>query len=132
MRRGYTPKNELRAIECKSYFDSYGVNRKELDPSTETSNYKLFRESETRRVVLSRLHSQFVERGLIPKDASVRLAMVAGKTRPADVASIVSLFEERGWIYQGKDWLSDQLKRLAGASYENDVAAVVAKILLRN
>lgn len=123
--------NELRAIECKSYFDSYGVNLPELQPASSSSNYKLFREENTREVVLRRLKHDMVSAGLIRQDTKVVLGLVAGKTRPSHQEGIQSMFQENQWIFHDLDWLKSSLTRWSEHSYSNNVAAIVAKIFCR-
>jgi hypothetical protein len=40
-------------------------------------------------------------------------------------------FEEQGWLLWDEEWLRAALSELAKCGYENDVSAIVAKILLR-
>ena len=132
----YSPgRNELRAIECKSYFDSRGVNIAELiepyDPAGKRKNYKLFRDRNLRLVLLNRLKIQLIDCGLVRPDCSVKLAMVAGKTVSADLTAVKNHFAANDWIFHDADWLREKLKTLSIGSYENDVAAIVSKILLR-
>lgn len=123
--------NELLALECKSYLDSRGVTYRELSGAVDCKTYKLFRRPAMRDIVLKALRSQFVACGLCPPDATVRLGLIAGKVSASDEGAIQALFKERGWLFHGPAWLKDKLGKLAGASYENQVSAVVTKLLLR-
>src|SRR5271165_4008753 len=40
-------------------------------------------------------------------------------------------FETQGWDFWDESWLRDRLQRMAQQGYENQVSAVVAKLLLR-
>jgi hypothetical protein len=40
-------------------------------------------------------------------------------------------FRRKGWMLWDDKWLRDGLKRAAASGYDNQVAAVVAKLLLR-
>jgi hypothetical protein len=40
-------------------------------------------------------------------------------------------FTERGWQLLDESWLREKLKSMADGGYENQVSAVVSKLLLR-
>lgn len=126
--------NELLAIECKSFFDSTGVQASELAECVGISKgrYKLFCEPALRQVVLQRLRDQLIEEGFCPQGEPARLCMAVGKTKRGDEAAIRALFDQRGWSFYGGDWLRARLKQLSGGSYRNQVASIVSKILLRD
>jgi hypothetical protein len=130
--RGAT--DELIAFECKSFFDSTGVQRAELEPCEGPSKgrYKLFCESTLRKVVLQCLRDQLADRHLCPPGGPAKLGMVAGKIKKGDEDAMRALFEENGWTLHGESWLRKRLKRLSQGSYRNHMGAVVAKILLRS
>jgi hypothetical protein len=48
-----------------------------------------------------------------------------------DRKAIRAQFEAQGWDLWDEPWLRDHLKRMAEQGYENQVSAVVAKLLLR-
>lgn len=126
--------NLLRVIECKSFLDSRGVGIASfVDPTpTEAARYKLFNEETLRQVVLGRLAEQFVESGACAAKPKVRLGLACGKiSSDTDREAIRSHFADQGWDLLDEPWLRAQLKRLASGSYENQVSAVVAKLLLR-
>jgi len=123
--------NRLLAIECKSYLDSRGVTHAEACGSSDSKTYKLFREPVLRDVVLKRLVLQMVEERLCPPGATVQLGMVAGRVAGEDEPMLIDLFEQEGWLFRGPAWLKAELTKLSGGSYENQVAAVVSKLLLR-
>jgi hypothetical protein len=126
--------NLLRVVECKSYLDSYGVRATGFDGSDpkETARYKLFNEPELRRVVFNRLCLQFVESGACREDPQVLLSLACGKIRSEpDRAAIRAHFEAQGWDLWDEPWLRERLQRMAQQGYENQVSAVVAKLLLR-
>ncbi|MEH3101067.1 hypothetical protein [Sphingomonas adhaesiva] len=129
--RGAT--NELLASECKSFFDSTGVQAAEICNSEGATKgkYKLFCERTLRGVVLTRLREQMVEQGLCPPGPPARLGMVAGKIKKGDEEILASVFEHNGWLLLGGTWLRDGLLSLSKGSYRNHLAAVAAKILLR-
>lgn len=131
----YKPgQNELLVVECKSYLDSYGVRYSGFRTGEQdgTGRYKLFNEPKTWEVVSRRLVHQLAEKGLILPEPRVQLCLAAGNVRnEADRGNLSSLFEERGWQLWDEYWLNAQLAALADSKYENEVAAVVAKLLLR-
>ncbi len=126
--------NLLRVVECKSFLDSRGVGISSfVDPTpTEASRYKLFSEETLRAVVLNRLAEQLVASGACAEKPSVRLGLACGKiTSDADRDAIRAHFEMHNWDLLDEPWLRTRLKRLASGGYENQVSAVVAKLLLR-
>ncbi len=124
--------NELLALECKSYLDSGGVHAAHfLAGSKYAHRYKLFHDPTLRTTVLDRLLNQFVEAGLCPPDATVRLGLIHAHATPHNAVLLTPLFAAKDWLLFGPDWLRDHLGRLARGSYENSTAAVVAKLLLR-
>ena len=126
--------NLLRVIECKSYFDSRGVALNcFIDPRPEAaSRYKLFNEPTLRHVVLNRLCEQFVASGACPERPNARLGLACGKiTTERDRGAIRAHFERQNWDLLDEPWLRERLAHLATGSYENQVSAVVAKLLLR-
>jgi hypothetical protein len=83
-------------------------------------------------VVFNRLCLQFTEAGACREGAQVRLALACGKIRnEADRTAIRAHFEARGWDLWDEPWLRQHLQRMADQGYENQVSAVVAKLLLR-
>ncbi len=126
-------RNELLVVECKSYLDSYGVRASSFEgpKAEEETRYKLFSDEVLRRVVLSRLESQLVEQGFCPPGTKASLCLAAGKIY-GDPAPLRAVFEKNGWRLFEADWLREGLVSLADESYDNSVAAVVAKLLLRN
>jgi hypothetical protein len=123
--------NEVLAIECKSFLDSRGVQWAELQDGHASNRYKLFREPGTREVVLERLRRQLVESGRCNETVTVRLAMAAGKVNRGDDQRLAEHFEVNDWAFFGPAWLRARLHRLSTMSYSNQVAAVVARLLLR-
>jgi hypothetical protein len=125
--------NLLLAVECKSYLDSYGVAYAAFGGShvAKDDRYKLFNEPETRKVVFNRLAMQFAVAGACRDAPEVRLALACGKVREPDRHQLAAHFEQNGWELWDEAWLRDRLARMARNGYENQVSAVVAKLLLR-
>lgn len=126
-------RNELLVIECKSYLDSYGVRTTSFDGTKgdEETRYKLFSDDMLRQTVLSRLETQLVEQGFCPPGIKATLCLAAGKIY-GDPVPLRSIFDQNGWRLFDTGWLVERLQRLADESYDNSVASVVAKLLLRN
>jgi len=126
--------NLLRVVECKSYFDSVGVRASAIDGSNaeHAKRYKLFNEPELRRVVFGRLCLQLAQTGACRDAPEVRLSLACGKVRnETDRATIRAHFAAQGWELWDEAWLRERLQRMAQQGYENQVSAVVAKLLLR-
>jgi hypothetical protein len=126
--------NLLRVVECKSHFDSIGVRASCFDGSNpdHAKRYKLFNESELRRVVFNRLCLQLAQAGACRAVPEVRLSLACGKVRnDTDRAAIRRHFDTQGWELWDEPWLRERLQLMAQQGYENQVSAVVAKLLLR-
>lgn len=124
--------NLLRVIECKSYLDSGGVGYKSFHPSHKNaSRYKLFTEEVTRRIVFGRLEEDLVEEKSILPNPTIRLCLAAGKIRKGHVKLLREFFDEKGWHLFDPTWIREQLHLIAGESYDNAIASVTAKLLLR-
>lgn len=126
--------NLLKIIECKSYLDSRGVKLRAFDGSDQKSaeRFKLFAEDKTRSVVFNRLRLQFTESGACRTNAEVKLCLACGRIATnADRAGLHKHFAEKGWELWDEPWLRERLKRMSDQGYENQVSAVVAKLLLR-
>ena len=125
--RGAT--NELLVVECKSYLDSRGVTRHGF--GQDRASLKLFNDAKLREVVFRRLTTQLEEEKAIRQGAKVQLCLVAGKIVKSDLEWLQSHFDANGWLLFGPAWISERLHLLAQGGYDNAVAAVTAKMLLR-
>lgn len=126
--------NEIRVVECKSYLDSTGVAARDLihPDSTYSTRFKLFHEERTRRIVLRRLARQFQEAGLCQKRPKMTLCLAAGKVRnQTDLKALQAHFQKKKWVLMDPESLRNELLLLGDSGYENSVAAVTAKVLLR-
>jgi hypothetical protein len=125
--------NELLVVECKSYLDSAGVRAGSFDgpKAAKETRYKLFSDEVLRGVVLSRLEAQLVDQGFCPAGIKAKLSLAAGNIH-GDPAAVHAIFKARGWRLFDRPWLVSGLHALADESYENSVASVVAKLLLRD
>lgn len=127
--------NELRVVECKSFLDSPGVDCSAFNGTNRSGEkrYKLFRDDTLREIVLARLEQQLTEAGFCPTQPTIRLCLAAGKiqNKAGGEAWLRRHFDERGWILFGPDAIRAELQGLKDLGYENSVAAIVAKLLLR-
>ena len=122
---------ELLSLECKSYFDSGGVHARDLLPGgRNTQRYKMFVNADLRQTVLQRLAEQLIEGGTVAGAPEPKLGMIYGYATPSNTEILKAHFEENGWGLYGPEWLRDHLQKMALQSYDNQVASVVAKLLL--
>jgi hypothetical protein len=122
---------ELLSLECKSYFDSGGVHARDLLPGGKhAQRYKMFVNAELREMVLTRLVEQLVASGAVAGTPVPKLGMIYGFATPSNTTILAEHFAENGWGLYGPDWLRDHLQKMALRSYDNQVASVVAKLLL--
>jgi hypothetical protein len=126
--------NLLRVIECKSYLDSRGVALRAFDGRDDkfAERFKLFADDQLRSVVFQRLRRQFAESGACCPNAEVKLCLACGRiATDTDRIGLHKHFSEKGWELWDEPWLRARLKRMSDQGYENQVSAVVAKLLLR-
>ncbi len=84
-------------------------------------------------MVLARLAKQLVAMGAVRPQPRVVLALAAGKIAGGtDRIGLKKHMTRNRWqLFEGC-WVTEQLALAADAAYENDVAHVVAKLLVRN
>jgi hypothetical protein len=125
--------NLLKVIECKSYLDSRGVVLCAVDGTNEKSakHYKLFCNEPLRKTVFERLRRQFADSGACRPDAEVKLCLACGRiATDTDRKGLHEHFAEKGWELWDESWLRERLKKMSARGYENQVSAVVAKLLI--
>ncbi|MGB7211432.1 MAG: hypothetical protein WBC97_02290 [Gemmatimonadales bacterium] len=125
--------NHVIAVECKSYMDSSGVQVATFAGSNllDQARYKMFFEPKLRRVVLAALGRQLVNRGFCRRNPRITLGLAAGKIK-GDKKWLKRYFMKRNWHLFTPDDLCLALSEMSDEGYENSVAAMVAKLLLRN
>jgi hypothetical protein len=126
--------NALLVVECKSYLDNPGVRFHGFDGSNEKAadRLKLFNRPKIREVVFTRLRTQLSEWGSCSPDPSVTLCLACGRiANETDRQNLRDHFDKQGWLLWDEFWLRDRLKSMAAGGYENQVSAVVSKLLLR-
>lgn len=124
--------NEVLAVECKSFLDSTGVTFRngKFEPE---NRYKLFNDEVLRSVVFKRLAKQLVETGATAASPKVTLCLAIGKTaNRSDAEGLKRHFCDKRWRLFDVEWLRERLRLASQGGYENDVAFVVSKILLRD
>jgi hypothetical protein len=83
-------------------------------------------------VVLQTLVQQFVRAGFCSPNPIVTFGLAAGKVHPAGCEDWMrSFFQDRQWQFMGPTQIRNEASELRDCNYENTVAAVVAKLLLR-
>jgi len=124
--------NQILAVECKSFLDSTGVTFRngKFEPE---DRYKLFNDKVLRFVVFKRLVKQLLESGSCASSPKVTLCLAIGKmANRSDGQSLERHFKIRGWRLFDVEWIRQRLRVASQRGYENDVAFVVSKILLRD
>lgn len=123
--------NEVLAIECKSFLDSRGVVF-QAGTFSPAKRYKMFTDAALRKVVLKRLAKQLVETGACAANPRVTLCLAVGKIAGGtDLDGLTEHFHANGWRLFDDAWVRERLMTAAQCGYENDVAFVVSKLLLR-
>lgn len=126
-------RNEVLALEAKSFLDSPGVKFAELQEEYETpaGRYKLFTSQRYRSVVLSRLLQQLVDCGMANSDTKIVLGLAAGKVYQGQSTAIREFMEKKQWVFWSPQDIKQKVTDLASRGYENDPAIITAKILMR-
>ncbi len=123
-------RNLLLAVECKSLLDSPGVVFRN-GAFERARRYKLFMNPKIRRVVLRRLRKQLVKSGACAPKCRVQLCLAAGHiASKSDREGMTTHFKKHGWLLFDDAWILDRLRRAAESGYENDMAHIVAKLLV--
>ena len=116
------------------YLDSRGVALRAFDGSDQefAKRFKLFGERQLRNVVFKRLCKQFTESGACRAEPGVKLCLACGRiASDTDRAGLRRHFAAKGWELLDEEWLLNRLKTMSESGYENQVSAVMAKLLLR-
>ena len=124
--------NQILVVECKSFLNSLGVQCAAFDgtkPEAE-KRYKLFCDSKLRQVVFQRLKKQLVRARFCGPRPKLRLCLAAGRIH-GDQSWLKSHFAKKGWSLFGPDYIRSELEKLKDSGYENSVAAIVTKLLLK-
>ncbi len=126
--------NTIYAVECKSYLDSRGVRLSAFngENSDQANRYKLFNDPTLRTVVLDRLGLQLFESGACSTDVKIKLCLACGNiASEEDRKGLHKLFKEQNWELWDEHWIKSKLKTMSEQSYENQISAIVSKLLIR-
>ena len=126
--------NEIRIVECKSYLDSDGVRARAFTAPGDrfAKRFKIFVDAKLRRIVIRRLCRQLEVAGSCRPNPKVELCLVAGRIpSKTERGKLHSFFRRKRWRLLDEDWLCSSLTGVTEDGYTNDLAAVVAKLLLR-
>ena len=94
--------------------------------------FKLFNDDELRRTVQRRLVRQLTLAGSCASRPRRTWCLAAGKiASERSRQALRSHFEARSWLLMDEEWIALRLAAMASEAYENDVAIMVAKLLLR-
>jgi hypothetical protein len=133
---GYSGRdNVLRVVECKSYFDSRGVALRAFDGSDArlAKRFRMFHDDNLCDVVFGRLRKQLADCGACAPDATVKLCLACGRiATEKDRQGLHKHFAEKGWDLWDEPWLRKRLQTMSEGGYENQVSAVVSKLLHSN
>jgi hypothetical protein len=134
---GYRGKdNRLIVLECKSFFDSLGVraatflDREAYMTPKDSMKYKLFFNTNLRRVVFRSLRKQLVKDGSCAPWPKLSFGLAAGKIN-GDERLLAAHFKKKRWELWTPSMIRHALSDFSKTKYENNIAAVVTKILLR-
>jgi hypothetical protein len=125
--------NDVLMIECKSYLDSSGVRIGALngDEGGFAKRFKLFNDAALLRVVRRRLVLQLVDGGFCRRRPKVTLCLAAARiVNEVHRAALKRLFRRKRWLLLDDGWLKGSLMMVAAGGYQNDIASVVAKLLV--
>ncbi|CAG1005997.1 hypothetical protein MTYP_03314 [Methylophilaceae bacterium] len=126
-------RNEMLALEAKSFLDSPGVKIAELQEEHEipSGRYKLFTSDRYRKIVIARLHKDLVDCGMANSKTIITLGLVAGKVYKSHSEEIRKYMEKRKWLFWSPEDIKQKVIALANLGYENNAAIITAKILTR-
>lgn len=126
-------KNEVLALEAKSFLDSPGVNLAQLLEEHEVpeGRYKLFTSELYRKIVLSRLHQELIACGMANSHTTITVGLAAGKVYQGKSEPIREFMHSRAWLFWSPEDIKQKVTSLAELGYENDPAIITAKILMR-
>jgi len=126
-------KNNVIALEAKSFLDSPGVNLEQLKEKHDVpmGRYKLFTSERYRDVVFSRLLSDLIENGMANLSTKITLGLAAGKIYRNQSEHIRNFMLSKTWFFWSPEDIKHKVTALAKRGHENDPAIIAAKILMR-
>ena len=112
--------------------NSSGVSFASLTGKNEkvAKKYKLFKYPKLLRVIRNRLVKQLITSKTCLAKPTVKLCLAAGKIKNEENKGLIkSHFDKKGWLLFDNIWIREKLKEYAQSDYENEVAAVVTKLM---
>lgn len=127
-------RDEILAVEVKSYMDSLGVQAKQLiaEYDQPTGLYKVFTCKSYRSHIEEALLADFQKFGLATSRTKVKWGLAAGKIKKGDAPRIVQHFKANNWELWTPDRIASMARALANIGYENDPFVILSKLLVRN
>jgi hypothetical protein len=118
------------AVDKSGYTETLEAN---LFQPMHSDTLKDFQRGSGRRaVVFGRLCQQFAASGACRPSSKVKLCLACGRiASDTDREGLRKFFANKGWELWDEKWLRQQLQSMSKRGYENQVSAVVAKLLLR-
>jgi len=129
----HVKRNEVLALEVKSYLDSPGVKLAELSKVHDTAEgrYKLFTSKKYRSIVLGCLQQQLLKAGAINEQTTIRLGLAAGKVYQGQSDALRAHLAAADCFFWSPEEIRTRVKALADGPYENNATTITAKVLLR-
>lgn len=126
-------KNEVFALEAKSFLDSPGVKLAQLQVEHDVpeGKYKLFTSHRYRSIVLSRLKQDLIACSMANSNTNITLGLAAGKVYQGRSEPIRDFMVAKKWLFWSPEDIKQKVTALAVRGYENDPAIITAKILMR-
>ena len=116
-------------IEVKSYLDSDGVKYNDLiGKSKNKKRYRLFNNSKYRNLVTSTLRREWLNKGLITKNTSIRYGLAAGKVQLKSTKTVRNYLIKNNYYYFSPEQIRTTIKGLANADYFDDIVIMVSKL----
>ncbi len=126
-------RNEVLALEAKSFFDSPGVRLSDLQQEHDVPNgrYKLFTSKRYRSIVFSRLLQDLIDCNMANSDTKILLGLAAGRVYQNQSEQVRECMAKNSWFFWSPEDIKNKVEALAKRGYENDPAIITAKILMR-
>jgi hypothetical protein len=129
----HVKRNEVLALEVKSYLDSPGVKLADLAKEHDTAEgrYKLFTSKKYRTIVLDCLKHQLLDVGAINERTNIRLGLAAGKVYQGRSEPLRAHLDAAGCFFWSPEEIRSKVHTLAEGPYENNATTITAKVLLK-
>lgn len=126
-------RNEVLALEVKSYLDSSGVKLADISKEHDATEgrYKLFTSKRYRSIVFGCLRQQLLESGAINEETTIKLGLAAGKVYRGQSDALRDHLGAAGCFFWSPEEIFTKVSALANSAYANNAATITAKILLR-